>query len=76
MCGLGPYLNIANAAEYCGCCDETFKKYAKLLGLRRCGFRKNMFAVSDLDRFMTDPEAMIAEGHTATQPYKPKKVEV
>lgn len=52
----GPFLNLAAAAAYCGWAPRYFAKLLKEYDLPRFGPRKNRFATTVLDAFMSAPE--------------------
>jgi hypothetical protein len=51
------YLNQKNAAEYCGYCPDTFRKYLGEYGIPRKGPDNAKYSIEDLDRFMENPLA-------------------
>lgn len=51
----GPYLNLKQAAEYCGYSPDTFRRKLRQYELPRYGPEGNRFAQSVLDAWMQSP---------------------
>lgn len=52
----GPYVNLKEAAEYCGYSDSQFAALAKKYPLPRYGPSQTRFRIADLDAWMERPE--------------------
>ena len=52
----GPYLNLKQAAEYCGYSPDTFRRKLRQYELPRYGPEGNRFAQSVLDAWMQSPQ--------------------
>jgi len=51
----GPFYTLARAAEYCGYSADGFRRLLIGYTMPKYGPKKNRYARSVLDRFMTDP---------------------
>lgn len=56
----GPYLNLKDAAAYCGYSPDTFRRKLRQYELPRYGPESNRFAQSVLDAWMQSPETFRA----------------
>jgi len=52
----GPFLDLQKAARHCGYAKGTFERILREFDLPKCGPKKNRFAVSVLDAFMSSPD--------------------
>ena len=58
--GKGPYLNMTEAAKYCGYASRTFRDKVREYSIPRHGDEKNRFAVLELDMWMYDHKCFIS----------------
>lgn len=75
MNGNGPYLNMKEAAEFCGYAPATFRRTIKAYRIRRYGPKENKFSQSELEAWMQDPQGLSDEPRL-TSTRKPKPLEV
>ena len=69
----GPFLNLEEAAAYCGYAPTYFTRLIKGRSIKRYGPSKTRFAQSDLDLFMADHNAFAL---TESRRRQPRKLEV
>jgi len=72
----GPYYNARKAAEYCGFSYAHFRELAGQYRIPKCGPKRNMYAQSVLDQWMSVPNHFLAEEVTSTRRHKFKAIEV
>lgn len=65
----GPYLSTQDAAAYLAFNYDHFRILARKHQIPRLGPSKNRFAVTDLDRWMSDPDCFLEK----PQQVQPKK---
>ena len=75
MSGTGPYLNMKQAAAFCGYAPATFKRKIKEYRIDRYGPKQNRFSQPDLEAWMQDPKGLLAEPRI-TLVRQPKPLEV
>lgn len=61
MSGNGPYLNMKEAAAFCGYAPATFRRIIKTYRIGRYGPKLNKFSQPDLEVWMQDPEGLSNE---------------
>jgi len=54
--GMGPFLTLKQAAEYCGYAPDTFRRKIRDYDIPRFGPENNKFAQSVLDEWMQSPK--------------------
>lgn len=70
----GPFMPLADAAEYCGYAVGTFERILREYDVPRHGPKKNRLAKSTLDAWMASPETF--KRASPTRRRKPRAVTV
>lgn len=64
----GPFMNLKQAAAYCGYAPDTFRRKIQDYCLPRHGPEKNRFAKSVLDAWMESPNTFAKQRYTRRKP--------